>query len=294
MKARINIDSFKSSVGESQTKFFDKEAKETSHGKKSGLPKLGNVKIGEMKNLENGKSFPSSLDHFKIDTVHNVLAMKANERYGNQPKTLDILFHTNEIENHCIEQLRLRDSSGKLVAYGDGENFMFWNENKKDYVSVSTDKKPNFASEALEYTRSKANQDKRHLIDWEHILTLRFCIRDLGALGFWQFETKAAKTTIGNIRDMIDQCTQLWGTFQFFPFILSVKMAESNNPGMKRKYPVVDLVPAISMEQGLRLADHIKNNDSFRPANIALMDFKQENAVTLLTSGGEPIKLLAQ
>lgn len=294
MKARINIDSFQKSVGESQTSFFNKEAKETSYGKKSGLNEIGRIRVGEMKSNNNGASFPSALDYFKVDTIHKMVAHEMAKKYTNQPKTLPVFFHTNDIENHCIESLKLRDKAGKLIAYGDGETFHIWNDARKEYIQTDTTKRPNIAAEALEYARKGINGDARLKIDWEHILTLRFCIKDVAAVGFWQFETKAAKTTIVGIRNMIDQCIEIWGRFAFLPFFLSVKMAESNTPGIKRKYPIVELTPSFSLERGLQLAEFLKDNEDFRPANLALMDVTQDDTMIILNASGETIKLLSK
>lgn len=277
MKARINMESFAQGVKGSDSKFFEKEAKETVFGAKSGLPEIGRLSIGA--DME-GRKFPGSIDYFRVRTMNRVIESQMHQKYGNEPKTLPIFFNTNLIENHCIERLELRDNAGKLLAYGDGENFKVWNDTKKGYVSTDIHKRPEIVAQCLEFARTGiTSPEKRALIDWKHTLDLRFCIKEVGAMGFWQLSTKAAKTTIPALRGLIDQCFEIFGFFAFMPFYLTVKMVESNTPGITRKYPVVDIIPAFSFEVGAQLSEYIRQNPNFRQSNLALVDLRDKQTV---------------
>lgn len=294
MNARVNINAFKEGMKNTQdTQFFNKEAKTTTYGQKSGLTEIGRIRIGEKTKNANGKEYPTSLDYFLFDTINKILVARAHESYGDKPNVLPIFFHTNDIANHCIEELVLINQAGKLVASGDGENFLVYNKKTDSYVEKSISTNPNLASDILEFTRNGLTDKQRANVDWKHRITLRFCIFKVPAAGYWQFQSYASKTSIVALRDVIDQCIAMWnGNFSFLPFNLMVKKVESNSPGTKRTYPVVDLVPAISTEAGIFLAKHIQENPDFSPANFALMDMtrNQEEIKTQLNES--TIKLL--
>lgn len=276
------MDSFAQGVKGTDSKFFDKEAKETVFGSKSGLPEIGRLSIGA--DME-GRSFPGAIDYFRVKTKNRVVESQMFQKYGKEPKTLPIFFNTNSIENHCIERLELRDNAGKMLAYGDGENFMIWKAARKDYVATSISDRPDIVEKALEFARTGiTNEAKRAAIDWKHTLDLRFCIKEVGAMGFWQLSTRAAKTTIPALRGLIDQCFEVFGLFAFLPFDLTVKMVESNTPGITRKYPVVDIVPAFSFEVGAQLAAYARNNPNFRQSNLALVDLRDKQTVDQITA----------
>ena len=294
MQSRINKDAFKSGMKEAHdTKFFDKEAADnTAHGQKQQLPEIGRITIGEK--VKNGAiEYPKAVDYFKLNTIQKAVEGRFNEKYGEKPNLLPIFFTTNDFANHCIERLTLRNSAGQLVAWGDGENFQSFNMKSGKYVPVNIVDHPDFPARKLAEVRTGLTAKQTASVDWSHELILRFCIKDIPAMGYFQFQSKAAKTTIPALTSMIDGCMESLGMFAFMQFNMSVKFAESNNPGAKKKYPVVSIVPAFSMEVGLKLAAFMQENQDFRPSNIALMDLsKADDTNRLLDSNGQTLKLL--
>ena len=299
MNARVNIDSFSQSIKGVKSNFMEKEATVTSYGQKPHMSEIGRISVGELVTREgqNGSyTAPAGLDYFRFRTIHKTVMAKVSEVYGHQPNSLPIFFNTDDPAAHCIESLTLRDKAGKKVAYGDGMEFMVWNAKRGIYEPRSVEKNPTLAADILEYVRKGAANDRqREAIDWKHEFTLRFCIKDVPALGYWQFQTGAAKTSLLNLRSTMDQCMEVFKQIAFLPFLLTVKMAESNNPGFARKYPVVEIIPQFSFERGLQLAQYIEQNPGFRVANLALMNVNAGGSIPeLMEANGLNVKLLNQ
>lgn len=283
MNARVNLGSFAKSMAGATTKFFDKVEEKTSYGQKPGLNEIGRISIGELVATDKGGMRPAAIDYFRIRTNHKMVEKSIYDEYGQKPNVLPIFFNTSDFNNHCFEQLVLRDSAGKKFAYSDGETFFCWNKKTSSYVERHIDNDPEIAAKILKLCRESSN--KPAAVDWAHEMTLRFCIRNVGALGYWQFTSKGAKTTIPALRSVIDQCFQVFGFFEFLPFNMSVSIAQGNKPGENRKYPVVNITPAFSFERGLQLAQHVAENPDFLKPKLALMDLsKPSNQKLLLTS----------
>lgn len=247
------------------------------------LTEVGRVSIGE-KDPQRG--FPRSVDYF---IIRGQFAGLVRNIYGEKPTELPILFYSDDFNEVCSERFELRDTAGKLLGYGDGETFRFYEVRTGDYTAVRTvSENPAIMTAMLDFVKSKAEPSKRELIRWAHTLTIRFVIKDVPVLGYWQFTSKGIKTTIPNLRDAFDNCLATLGTVRFFPFTLTVRKVKSNKPGDSRQYPVVDIVPAFSLETGLQLAQYLQENPHVNQARLALVaDLNKvgQNPVKLLNSG---------
>lgn len=192
------------------------------------LPRVGQIKTG----FKNESGYPQSCDYFIPAGKYASLFAQA---YGDKPQTVQVVFWEDTYETMCNERYELRDREGKLYARGDGEDFEIWHAASKQYKNYS----------ALEYPdimeRTKAQVGNK---DWEVILTLRFIlpkVKDIA--GYWEFSTKGEASTIPAIRDTFDMMMQQRGSVRGVIFDLNVKFAKSQKPGVKSRYPVVNLVP---------------------------------------------------
>lgn len=104
---------------------------------------------------------------------------------------------------------------------------------------------------------------------WEIILTMRFVLPKIPKiLGYFEYNTRAAASTIPNIRETFDAILEQRQSVLGMVFDLNVSFAKSQKPGKANKYPVVNLV-----------ANHSDNNlqmfnDSI--ANLAYDDTKRK------------------
>ncbi|RYC66317.1 recombination directionality factor [Spirosoma sordidisoli] len=240
------------------------------------LPEVGRISIGETVTPERGKSYPRSTDYFVIRSTY---ARLISDRYGEKPSELPVLFYSDELSEVCPERLEIRDQAGRLFGSGDGETFLIWNATAKRYQPYSQADHPDI----LQRTAS-------HLgTQWVPTLTLRFAVKDVPVLGYWQFSTHGVATSIPNLRDRFDACLRDLGMIRFLPFMLTVKKVRSNKPGDSRQYPVVDLIPQLSIETGLRISQYVQDNPTFNPARLAT--YSADELSTLPTGEGDRLRL---
>lgn len=261
-----------------------KKAEQEAQPQKRTLPEIGRISIGEKGFTADNRAFPKSTDYF---VVRSNFEKKVTDTYGEKPTELPIFFYSDDFNEVCTERLEIRDKAGALYAYGDGETFYVFNKNA--YKEVTLSSKPDLIETCENYLKSQAGSMAKY-IKWAHVLRMRFCIKDIPALGYWQFTTKAVATSIPNLRDRFDGSMESFGFIRFLPFTLTIKKVKSNKPGVTDTYPVVDLVPMFSMETGLQVSKYLAENPSENPAKLALMDLSkplQIGANGLLLGSGE-------
>ncbi|WP_028664445.1 recombination directionality factor [Runella zeae] len=244
--------------------------------KKQALSKAGSIKTGTKAISQNGHEYPVSTDHFVASSKFKFDAF-VRAKYGDKPTELPILFYSDDFNDCCSERLEIRDKAGRLFAFGDGETFGIYSEKTKDFIRITTEKRPNIMDEVRAHLHESATNEQAKNIKWVQALTLRFIIKDIPVIGYWELTTKGLKTSIPNLRDRFDQCLELFGTVRWFPFLLTATKVKSNKPGDSRQYPIIDLVPALSIETGLKIAAHIQESGNFNQAKLALIDLNNLN-----------------
>lgn len=220
--------------------------------KKLPFPRIGTLHIGEKRiSPKTGKEYPVSLDFFKAQGKYAELFHKA---YGEKPSTIQVIFPSNDASQCCEERYEYRDDYGKLMAYGDGETYWYYNGTK--YTEISAEAYPNFMEQYAKKYPSKQG--------WKITLTMQvICPLIKGVAGVWQFTTKGTASSIPNIRDVFDMMLESNGNVAGVVFDLNVQYATSNKPNDTSRYPVVSLVPNESdgnmqrVKASYALAEHI-------------------------------------
>lgn len=220
------------------------------------LPRVGFIKVG----LKSERGFPKSVDYFIPSGKYAPLFTQA---YGEKPQSIQIVFPDDDPEKVCNEMYEYRDDDGRMVAYGDGENFKVWNGEK--YVEMSVIDYPNIMKSVEKRYPNKFV--KKGLDGWHVTLTMTFIIPLVrGIAGVWQFITKGSASTIPNIRDTFDAMLDKRGFVKGIIWDMNVQFATSQKPGDRSRYPVVSIIPNES-EGNLR-----KINEAYKP--IKLLDKK--------------------
>ena len=203
------------------------------------FPEAGRLRIG----MKSPQGFPMSIDWFRATGKYAELFHKA---LGEKPDTLQIIFYDDTPELVCNEQWVYRDAAGARFAYGDGQIFDVWNGKK--FVKCTTTQIPDLMQKVVERCPTKAGMD-----NWKVTLTMRFIVPAVsGVIGYWQFVTQGAASSVNNIRNSFDAVQMLRGTVTGSVFDLSVKFHKSNKPGQNSRYPVVSLVANDTRVQGIR------------------------------------------
>ena len=190
------------------------------------LPRIGKVKIGK----KSDRGYPMSVDYFIPTGKYAGLFTKA---FGEKPKTIQVVFPSDDPSQVCDEHYEYRDDDGRLIAWGDGEIFEVWDG--RQYTKLSVQQYPNVMESVKQRYPSKKG--------WEIRLTLNFFIPMVrGVVGLWTFETKGTASTIPQVCDTFDLMKQQRGFVKGIIFDLNVQFATSQKPGDKSRYPVVSLV----------------------------------------------------
>jgi hypothetical protein len=91
-------------------------------------------------------------------------------------------------------------------------------------------------------------------------------------------------SSIPSIIASFDGVRELTKTITRIPFDLIVKKVKSNKPGVSSVYPVISLVPNLSMESQLALAEFVKGGTlSELPAAI----WNEKNVLSLKQGGNK-------
>ncbi len=188
---------------------------------------VGKIKTG----MKNEKGYPISLDYFVATSDTKIALEMFKEVIGDKPKEMLITFESNKISEVCIEQI-VYDKNGKRLAYGDGTNFMIYDELQKKHI---------------ERQMTGAELKAKFGVEYAVELLVIFKLVKLPELfGLWEYRTKAVKSTITQITEVFDKtleyCNKNDLDFTKVLFQLNVKKHKSFNLS-NTQYPVVSLVP---------------------------------------------------
>jgi len=212
------------------------------------FPKIGSIRCGK-KATKNGKEFPVSTDYF---VPAGTYAKYFSDVYGEKPTTIQVVFLDDDPSLVCNERFELRNKEGRLVAYGDGLDYMVFDDAKEKYLPFSLNDYP----EMLERLQIK------HGGEWDTVLTLRFLIPAIaGIVGYWELSTKAKASSIPEITAIFDQVLSQKGFVKGILFDLHVKIHVSNKPNSRSRYPVISLVPNHSKENKSLIEKHFLINE---------------------------------
>lgn len=215
------------------------------------LTEIGKIKIGQITESANGKPIPQSLDYFRPTGEY---APHFFELYGGNPKCLEIVFPSDDAKECCFERYELRQGS-KLFADGDGENFRVWDEKAKRYNDINVGGQKDFGKNLAASTGGK----------WSTILTLRFMLLKMrGVYGVWSLSTRGDASSIPQIVNTFDDVLSNAGRVHGIPFDLTVEKVTSQKPGSQSSFPVLKLIPNLSLDRQVMLKNLIESGREYK------------------------------
>lgn len=189
------------------------------------------------------------MDYFRADGQYAELFHK---ELGDTPRSLPIIFLSDDVTECCFERYELRKGS-KRYAWGDGETFKAWSDAAKGYVEITKQQEPGLGKR-LAMEAGEGGKPG----EWQTMLTLRFLILPLKSVwGCWSFSTKAEASSIPAIVAAYDSVKAIAKTVVGVPFDLTVEMVTSQKPGAASRFPVVKLVPNVG-ERHLQMLGELK------------------------------------
>ena len=223
------------------------------------LPEAGRIKVGITVpgKTSAGKDYarPTSLDYFRAT---GTMAERFHQTFGAQPKTLTVVFVSEDINEVCNQRYECWDN-GKRYGWGDGDSFTVWDANAGELKN----NKPVGA-----YIEVKKGNPLLSGHKWDEMLTLRFILPDIkGVLGQWSFTTKGAKAVIPSLIKSFDFIRERAGRVSGIPFEFSVEKVKGYSPGEARQYSKVKLIPVITAHTVEKVRDFLASGQDM--ASIA-------------------------
>lgn len=184
---------------------------------RTGMPRLGKLRLGEKRKSGGGKEYPAELDYFRCDPEDGMapadrvaLAEKFTALYGERPTILRNVFLPSDAREfvfpNALEAWKRTQNGAKRWCYGDGVRAArldfesgTWNERKCCHV------------EACPVMDAG---------DCKLISRLRVFLPELSMAGYWQIDTSSQAST-GNIIDCLNQLEGVFGRLTNIPLVLS-------------------------------------------------------------------------
>lgn len=160
------------------------------------LPRQGKIRLGKrLISKKTGKEYSSETDYF-------VCPPEVEKVYGKQPKTIDIMFPSEnqaEVIPYCYKQY---GSNNKLKCKGNGENALRFNFETKSMEEISC---------PCSFLEKRECQKKGHLMVLVYKVSLG---------GVYQIDT-GSTANINRILDAIEYWKAMVGRCKFIPLTLS-------------------------------------------------------------------------
>jgi hypothetical protein len=187
----------------------------------SRIPRLGKIRIGIK---EEGKNYPKGVDYF-------VCPEEVQAVYGERPKKLNILFHSDDIEEVFPQYYKRYGMGTGLVCKGDGETASAINTKSGEFEEIEC-----LGTECSFYTSNKCKR----------IGNLHFMIVGVNRLGVYQLDTSSINSIV-NVNGGIEYAKLMTkGRLAMIPFILEVIPQEVSPDGKKKIVHVLRLEANIS------------------------------------------------
>lgn len=219
------------------------------------IPRIGKIRLGVKKTSDKGNDYPSAVDYFVCvaDKSTPDWAAKAfHDRYGDKPKTLDIMFPLNDTEKFFPQWYKRYGTGTGLICKSDGEK-----------IIQSVDGKIACDPDSCEWYQ------KKHC---RHIGTLQFLLPEVNGLGIWQIDTTSYHSIV-NLNSGIDFVKGITGgRIAWLPLKLTVQPKEVQPEGKKKTV----FVMAIDNEQ-VKMVDILKAS-MLKPIHLLLPELNENEA----------------
>lgn len=189
---------------------------------KRRFPRIGKIRTGEKRVSERtGSEYPAALDHFKFDSESEKINAVARKMYGDQPKDLEVVFVSDDLEQVFSQWYkRYRKSIGR-VCKGDGQT----------------------ADEVQEDGSMKERAcpcEKFECKECRMVASLMFMLPNFPVLGVWQIDTSSVNAII-NINSTLNLVKEHLGRLTKVKFRLSLRPQDAQVEGKKKKIHVLHL-----------------------------------------------------
>ena len=211
------------------------------------LPRLGKIRLGIKVESEGKHPYPKATDYFVVpDEIKSIV--------GEEPKGLQIMFPSNDMEQVARQYLRCYGQTFGLVCWGDGE---------KCHRKVDVETGDLAGRNTKEWVWKDMTCDYEDCPEYgarcRRVMNLMFMLPDVPGLGVWQIDTSSfysireINSTLEIIKNLTKRPDYPEGRIAFIPLTLSLGPYDVSPPGISKK-----TVHIMHIRTDVKLADVIK------------------------------------
>jgi hypothetical protein len=213
------------------------------------LPRLGKIRLGIKKIAASGKEYPAEVNYFilapetPVELENKKLIEEFTRLYGEQPKTIKIMFPVANPDIYFPQFYKRYGSSTSLKCKGNGETASCATDAFAEGLEkVGTDEL------GLPIVKCKGKDCIYYGKECSEVGVLQILLPDLPGAGVWQISTGSFNSIV-NVNSCIDYIIATCGRAHMIPLSLERREQEIVHNGKKTKHYILH----INMD--FRLAD---------------------------------------
>jgi hypothetical protein len=241
------------------------------------LPRIGKIRLG----YRDEKGVPHALDHFCVREDNSTSRSAAEaflEVYKTEPRELDIMLPTDDVEDWCDPYYRMFSQSWKAVCRGDGEVAEAkWDPNQDgprpegvDSGTWANKHTQAWVPRAIPCLAERCPMQEGDRPQCRLSLNFFFLLPKVRGIGAWQLDTRS----IHGVRALLDSVALIrsvtGGRIRGLPLTLRLVPREVAPPNVKKKtvYVVELSLPGFTLEDLLRAAQSLPEKALLAPPRI--------------------------
>jgi hypothetical protein len=209
------------------------------------LPRLGKIHLGIKVEKPGKHPYPSPTDYF-------VVPDEIKQYVGEKPKTLSIMFPTDNPEDFAPQYLKCYSMTQGLVCRGDGVKCMRKIDENTGLVADHTTESwvmKDMTCDPETCPEMAGDPEMNIRPQCRRVMNLMFILPNVPGLGVWQLDTSSFYSIV-NVNSCLDVIRSVIGRIAGIPLTLSLEPREVTPPGMKKK-----TIQVLHVRSDLKLAD---------------------------------------
>lgn len=220
------------------------------------LPRQGKIALGIKKKSEKGAEYPAEVDYFVLkpttpnEDEANRLIAKFHKLYGEQPKSIQIMFPMSNRESIFPQYYKRYGASSGLKCKGDGKTAVAMSEEFTEGLSVIGEREGmpevQCLGENCVYQQSSPAQCTR-------CATLQVLLPELEGAGVWQITTGSFYSIV-NLNSSMDYIEAMAGRIHMIPLTLLRAPQKIQHDGKSRVHFPMNIDMAVSLVELMKWA----------------------------------------
>lgn len=210
------------------------------------LPRVGKLHLGVKAKSARGVEYPKAVDYFVVHAEKSTsepAAAAFREVYGDEPRELDIMFPTDDVDQWADASYKAYSQTWGLICKGDGETALARWDNARNGArpaGIDTGTWAHRETKAWVYLQIPCAavdcpMQKTAPPRCKAVMSLQFLLPRVRGIGIWQIDT-GSWNSIRNIRDNVDLIkATTGGRIRGLPLRLSLAPLDIVRPDVSSK-----------------------------------------------------------